>query len=250
MSGGDRILFVGDIQGCPEELAELLDVSGFRPGRDRLIPLGDTINRGPDSPGVLRLLEECRAEPIQGNHERAMLKIGSGAPGATGEELLASAPDWARKPGSAFEQLLKAGMWEDALEKFARMPLVRQGEDWVAVHAGLHPVLPPEDTDPEFLTHVRWCDPQGVMPSGISGSQLESPPGHQPWFDYYRGEKTVLFGHWARRGLTSLPRVWGLDSGCVFGRKLSGLWWPEQRLIQVQARREYYPPGGFRTAQS
>ena len=229
MSQGADIFFVGDIQGCAEELALLLTRAEFVPGLHRLIPLGDTVNRGPDAPGVLRLLELAGAEPIQGNHERALLRIGQNV----------DPPAWALREGSAWRQLHEAGMWEMALRQFAHWPLFRRGPGWIAVHAGLHPRHPPEQTDPEFLTTVRWCDETGQTPEGVHGDQEQGPEGFSPWHGHYRGSDAVIFGHWARQGLVERPGLWGLDTGCVYGRELTGLWWPQGRLVSVKAHRAY-----------
>lgn len=220
------ILFVGDIQGCAEELAHLLDQAGYRSGRHRLIPVGDTINRGPDAPGVMALLRRQGAEPIIGNHELALLK--AAARGHPGQPL-----DRSR---SAFAQLLAAGQWEQALEWMRSWPHARSGPGWLAVHAGLHPCLPVERTPPCYLANVRYCAPGGERPAGEDGNLEEAPPGFRPWYEFYRGERTVIFGHWARRGLIVQGRVRGLDSGCVYGGQLTGLWWPEDRLVQVPSR--------------
>jgi bis(5'-nucleosyl)-tetraphosphatase (symmetrical) len=225
------ILFVGDIQGCARELALLLKRAGFRAGEHRLLPVGDTINRGPDSPGVLQCLRDAGAEPILGNHELSLLELYRSG----------QLPAWAGAPLSARVQLLRAGRWEAAMEEIAAWPLLRAGPDWIAVHAGLHPRLPPEATEPAFLTEVRWCDAEGRRPQGVPKGRLEPPPGYQPWYAFYRGARTVVFGHWAQRGLVHEGRVRGLDSGCVYGGQLSGLWWPEQRLVQVDALETYRP---------
>jgi len=236
-SEDDRpILFVGDVQGCAHELALLLEEAGFVPGSHRLIPLGDLVNRGPDAPGVLELLRETRAEPILGNHERGLLDIMR-----TGR-----VHPWARRPEYAYSQLLAAGRWEREMASIARWPLFRVGTDsagqgWVAVHAGLHPTLTPEETPAQFLTEVRFCDANGNEPENQSKRETHPPPGFLPWFDHYGGDRMVLFGHWAPLGLVRGRRVRGLDTGCVYGRQLSGLWWPDDRLVQVNAARLYYP---------
>ncbi len=237
--GDDRpILFVGDIQGCVRELELLLERAGFVPGRHRLLPVGDAINRGPDSPAVLDVLARAGAEPILGNHERALLEI----------RRTGAVPEWARRPRSAWAQLTAAGRWEGAMEAISRWPLWREGPGWIMVHAGLHPRRPPAATDPAFLTEVRWCDARGRRPRGVPKQQLEPPPGYRPWFEHYRGERTVVFGHWAQRGLVWCGRVRGLDTGCVYGGRLTGLWWPAERLVQVDALRPYRPINGARTA--
>ena len=222
------IFFVGDIQGCAQELKLLLQHAEFEPSRHRLVPVGDTINRGPDSPGVLRLLREMEAEPLLGNHERGLQNLDLEHP-----------PVWALQPASAFMQLDAAGEWQAALDWMREWPLVREGADWVAVHAGLHPFTSPQDLEPSYLTELRWCDEAGHRPPKEKGASLEGPPGYRPWYEHYRGDRTVIFGHWARRGLVNLPRLRGLDTGCVYGRQLTGLWWPEDRLVQVDALAAY-----------
>jgi bis(5'-nucleosyl)-tetraphosphatase (symmetrical) len=218
------ILFVGDIQGCAEPLARLLERVRFDPARHVLIPLGDTVNRGPDAAGVLRLLRETKAQPILGNHERALLALDTTRP----------LPAWTRGPRSAYEQLQSAGLWEQSLGWMRTWPLWRRGPDWIAVHAGLHPLLPPERTEPEFLTTVRHCREDGTLPPEGTDESAAAAAGYQPWHGFYRGVETVLFGHWARQGLLWRERLRGLDTGCVYGRQLSGLWWPEDRLVQVE----------------
>jgi hypothetical protein len=228
------ILFVGDIQGCARELALLLRRAEFEVGRHRLLPVGDTINRGPDAPAVLDLLREHRAEPIQGNHERGLLEI----------VQRGVVPSWAHGDRSAYVQLRRAGRWEQAVAEIATWPLVREGPDWIAVHAGLHPRLPPGATDADFLTEVRWCDAEGRRPPAIPKAQLEPPPGFRPWWEFHSDARTVVFGHWAQRGLVWEGRVRGLDTGCVYGGRLSALWWPEDRLVQVDALAVYHPVRG------
>lgn len=228
------ILFVGDIQGCARELEAVLSRAAFRPGVHRLLPVGDTINRGPDAAAVLECLRTCRAEPILGNHERALLQIRE-----TG-----IVPRWAQQARSAYEQLSRAGQWEAAMDEIATWPLVREGADWIAVHAGLHPCQAPKDTEPSFLTEVRWCDSQGRRPAAVPMGQLADPPGYRPWYAFYRGQRTVVFGHWAQRGLVLETRVRGLDTGCVYGGRLTALWWPEDRLVQVDAFEAYRPVSG------
>ncbi|HEX7926689.1 MAG TPA: metallophosphoesterase [bacterium] len=223
------ILFVGDIQGCAEELAALLAASGYRPGEHRLIPVGDTVNRGPDAPGVLALLRQHGAEPILGNHELHLLQLAANG----------HVPSSVDKGHSAASQLAAAGQWPSALEWVRQWPNGHTGPGWIAIHAGLHPLLPLETTPPAFLAHVRYCTAEGERPPFGDGNLEEDPEGYAPWYAHYRGEATVFYGHWARQGLNLLERVRGLDSGCVYGGPLSGYWWPERRLVQVPSRQPF-----------
>lgn len=200
-----RRIFVGDIQGCREPLERLLAAVAFVPGRDRLLPVGDLVNKGPDSPGTLALLIRLGAEPVLGNHDLHWLKKARGVDAAQHEWLAAQPP-------------------------------VRVFEDVIMVHAGLHPhwdearlaQLSPADVD--YAVNVRYCDAEGRQPA-----EDWPPPGppFRPWDDFYTGRKRVVFGHWARRGLVVRPQCVGLDSGCVYGGKLSA-WIAEQdRIVQV-----------------
>jgi len=222
------ILFVGDIQGCGDELEELLEVSGFQPDSHRLIPVGDTINRGPNAPKVIRQLYQAGAEPVLGNHELALIRhVEAG-----------DLPDWENK-GAALTQLMETAMLEEALEWIYTWPLFRSGSDWLAVHAGLHPLLEPESTPAAILTNMRYCTPEGERPPMNDNKLFDPPEGFAPWYQYYKGQKTVVFGHWAIHGLINHSRLRGLDTGCVYGGQLTGLWWPEDRLVKVASRQPY-----------
>ena len=199
-----RRIFVGDIQGCSAQLATLLDAVGFTAGQDQLVPVGDLVNKGPDSAGVLEILMGIDAQPVLGNHDLYWLRKGEGDP---------QQRDW-----------------------LGSQPLVRVYDDLIAVHAGLHPgwdearlsALGADDAD--FAVNVRYCDASGAQPD-----RDWPPPGppFRPWDDFYRGDKRVVFGHWARRGLVVRPHCVGLDTGCVYGGKLTAWIAEEDRFVAV-----------------
>jgi hypothetical protein len=199
-----RRIFVGDIQGCREPLERLLAAAGFVAGTDRLIPVGDMVNKGPDSKGTLDLLMQLSAEPVLGNHDLAWL----------GKD----------RSGDARHDWLRA------------LPVVRLFDDIIVVHAGLHPqwneqtlqALTPEDV--HYAVNVRYCDPHGNRPA----SDWPPPgPPYRPWDDFYTGSRRVVFGHWARRGLVRTKNVIGLDTGCVYGGTLTAWIAEEDRIVQV-----------------
>jgi hypothetical protein len=153
---------------------------------------------------------------VQGNHERSLLKY--------------LAADKRHKP--LFEDLKKElgadlETWRDRIEA---MPLYLETEDWLVVHAGLQPGLHPRETEARILTEIRTWDG--------SGAELEREQD-PAWYECYEDDKLIVFGHWARRGLVWRENAIGLDTGCVYGGKLSGLLLPERRLIQVPARKVY-----------
>jgi hypothetical protein len=218
-----RRIFIGDVQGCRGELTRLLEACTYDPSTDHLCLVGDLVNKGPDSDGVLRLAREADATVVLGNHDLWWIRHRRGD---------AELRDW-----------------------LAHRPFLATWDDVIMVHAGLHPawddtaiellrrgLAPPVDlTGPlspemEWLVTVRYCDPSGNRPT--RDWPPPSPP-FAPWDELYRGHRTVVFGHWARRGLVVAPRVRGLDTGCVYGGKLSAWISEEDRIVQVDAARAY-----------
>lgn len=199
---------IGDVQGCCLELDDLLRAAGYDRRRHRLAFVGDLINRGPDSRGVL---ERARAEGalvVLGNHEEAFLR------GAQSEsldrvraQLGPALADWER--------------WLRALPTFLRLD--DGGAGLILVHAGIAPGKRPEACTPTELTCIR---------------EVEG----RPWFESWSGPETVIFGHWARRGKVDLPLVKGLDTGCVYGGELTGIFWPANRWVSVPARQRWFDP--------
>jgi bis(5'-nucleosyl)-tetraphosphatase (symmetrical) len=196
------ILFVGDVQGCAAELRELLRVADFDSRHHRLALCGDLVNRGPDSAGVLELARRLDALTVIGNHEVALLE---GRRTPTLDEVR-------RQLGSALDEWLA---WIESWPAFV------PGDGYILVHAGIAPGKRPEQCTREELTELRTVD-------------------GQPWFDFWRGPETVIFGHWAQRGKVDLERCKGLDTGCVYGGRLTGLWWPRLEWVSVPARRRYF----------
>lgn len=211
-----RRLFVGDLHGCLEELDALLHRFGFRPGRDRLFSVGDVIGKGPDVPGTLRRLRDLGAKAVLGNHDSALLDAARGLSQRHRDYLDSLGPD--REGWVAY-----VSAW----------PLYLDLNDIILVHAGLEPgKTDPGAMDPRVLLTIRTWDGKGEH------LNREADP---PWFECVNPTKTIVFGHWAQRGLVDLPGFKGLDTGCVYGGRLTG-WCPEEdRFLQVDAKRPYVP---------
>ena len=201
-----RTIVVGDIHGCLEEFDLLLKKLRFCPGGDRLILVGDLINKGPDSLGVLERAKELGCEVVMGNHERNFI-------------LRAADPSY---PKSGYFNKLKremGGSFDFWLGWMKALPTYIEEEDFLVVHGGLAPGRHPSETDADILTRIRTWD-------GTGGRLYDK--NDPPWFDLYGGDKLVVFGHWAALGLTVRPNAACLDSGCVYGRQLSALVLPKQ----------------------
>jgi serine/threonine protein phosphatase 1 len=206
-----RTLVIGDIHGCYEELQELLVKAGIGP-EDRVVAVGDVVNRGPESPQVLEFfLQRPQTLAVLGNHEWKHLQGGrSDATRITrwqcGEELYARALDWMR-----------------GLPFYLTLP------EACVVHWGLVPEVRLER------------QPRDVLLGTAKGEEeLARLLGGQAWYDVYAGPPKVVYGHhsWAagtRRGLT-----YGIDGGCVYGQELTGLLLPEFELVGVPAREDHW----------
>lgn len=199
---------VGDVQGCRLELTDLLAASGYDRARHRLAFVGDLINRGPDSRGVLELARAEDALVVLGNHEDALL---SGYADGT----------MARVRAQLGRELDAWEAWMRALPTFRRLD--DGGAGVILVHAGIAPGKRPEECTRAELTRIRE----------VAG---------KPWFEHWRGPETVIFGHWARRGKVDRPLAKGLDTGCVYGGALTGIFWPAGRWVSVPARRMWFDP--------
>jgi bis(5'-nucleosyl)-tetraphosphatase (symmetrical) len=193
---------VGDVQGCHQELLDLLAAAGFDRSRHKLAFVGDLVNRGPRSRAVLELAREHEALVVVGNHEDALLR---GHSSETMDRVHA-------------EVDAEMVAWVRTWPTFIRRP------GWILVHGGIPPGKRPEEAEREDLISLRTVG------------------GDRPWFDFWRGPETVIFGHWATRGKVDLPLVKGLDTGCVYGRALTGIFWPEGRWVSVPARRMWFDP--------
>jgi predicted phosphodiesterase len=214
-----RILIVGDVHGCLDELLALVERFGRGPD-DRVVLVGDLVAKGPDSEGVVAWARTSNAEAVLGNHDAHVLKAIRGdtrvgpAHRAIAETL--SAPDVA---------------WLEARPLWLRLEHEAAGPHLV-VHGGLVPGIPIEQQTRDHLLNLRSITEKGEPSKRIDGA---------PWASLWRGPEHVVFGHDAVRGLQRHPFATGLDSGCVYGRELTGLVLPRGDLLSVPAARAYAP---------
>jgi hypothetical protein len=203
-----ELFIVGDVQGCAAELGDLLDKAGFDAATHTLAFAGDLVNRGPDSLGVLRVAREHDALVVVGNHEDGLL---GGHKGDTMDRVR-------HQLGAELDKWLA---WIRTWPTFIRRDDGKRG--LILVHAGIAPGKRPEECTRAELTRIRAVD--GV-----------------PWFERWRGPETVVFGHWAKMGKVDEPLAKGLDTGCVYGGRLTGIFWPSARWVSVPARKMWFDP--------
>ena len=266
---------IGDLQGCYDELQRLLERIAFDPASDRLWFCGDLVNRGGQSLETLRLVHSLRAQSsvVLGNHDLSLLAVGARreeeqrkvnadlqrvvfAPDR--DELLTwlrmqemvhvdrelgwmmihagLAPKWttqlAEKHGREVEAILRSDQYPRLLKQ-----MYGDGPAWNPRLAGIdrHRAII------NLLTRMRYCSPKGRIAyeeKGVPGSQ---PPGLYPWYEVpgrVERDLKIVCGHWSALDLFIGHGVHAIDTGAVWGGKLTALQLDtdELRVVQVSGR--------------
>ncbi|MFO1340156.1 MAG: symmetrical bis(5'-nucleosyl)-tetraphosphatase [Burkholderiaceae bacterium] len=249
---------IGDLQGCCDAFERLLAEIGFSPSRDRLHVLGDLVNRGPGSLGVLQRLHALgdSAGFVLGNHDLHLLAVAAGVRPPTRRDTLGEILGHPQRDA-----------WLDWLRQQGRMAV--RAEGWLLVHAGVVPqwsaeralalaaeveallrgpglgeFLPrmygnePSRWDERLagterlrfivnvLTRLRFCTADGTLEFDSKDGADTAPPGFKPWFEQPQrasAGQPVAFGHWSTLGLINRPDLLSLDTGCVWGGALTAV---------------------------
>lgn len=267
---------IGDVQGCFEELQELLEKIQFHPSNDTLWFAGDLINRGPQSLEVLRFIRDLGSshQVVLGNHDLHLL-----ASWVHGESI--SSKD-------TLQPILEAQDSEALCHWLRRQPILVEDTTlgFMMVHAG---VLPQWDMTQvrnyareveqtlqsnayiDFLTHmysnednvwhenltglsrlrtlvnvftrIRYCDENGVMALTEKGELGTQSRGLKPWFVYPERktrDQKIVFGHWAtlEGKIVGEHNVFSLDTGCVWGRSLRAMRLDDLKIFEVPSRQK------------
>jgi serine/threonine protein phosphatase 1 len=212
-------LVIGDIHGCYAELLDLLDRAGLGTG-DCILAVGDVLDRGPDSQQVLDFFaRRPDASSVLGNHERAHRRILR-----RGNEPV------------DFCQLVTRVQLGPAYAEVAAVvttfPSHRELPEAIVAHGFWEPGQSLEQQQDRVLTGTAW------------GERHVAGRDGRPWYELYDGPKPLVVGHRDYRGngqpFVYNDRVFGIDTGCCYGRRLSGLLLPEFRLLSVPARADYW----------
>ena len=215
-----RIIAIGDIHGCHLEFAELLDRLAPAP-EDRLVLLGDLVNRGPDSAAVIDLAIKHRALSLLGNHEARLLAFHR-----TGDRTLLKEDD------EQTAASLQSRHW-DYLEKMVLTHEIPE-LNTVFVHGGFLPNEPWQKQPAAVVTRIQVIDTEGRP-----RKRAEAPEGVL-WAERWAGPPFVVYGHTPRPDIFKLKWSVGIDTACVLGGHLTAFILPERRFVQVRARRRYY----------
>ena len=279
------VLAIGDLQGCADALDRLLEAARFDPARERAWFCGDLVNRGPSSLAALRRVRALgeAAVTVLGNHDLHLLAVAAGVRrphrSDTLDDILRAPErdaliDWLRHRPLAHAEgdllMVHAGVlpaWSAArtLELAAEVERVLRGEHWRAFLADMYGNEPAAWDDGlqgaarlrvivNALTRMRFVTPDGAMEFDTKEGAAGAPPGHVPWFDApgrrTAGSATVVFGHWSTLGLVMRPDLIALDTGCVWGGRLSAVRLPQRAVVQVDCPMAQAPGGPPATGSS
>lgn len=268
-----NILVIGDVHGCYDELLELhakaVQENGSR-NFSHVILVGDLCNKGPDSAKVIR---HVRITPdwfsVRGNHDDGAL---AAALGDT-KRLQKKTYQWVRdetksshgEETSSDARQIETHLSDEDIHWLAQLPytiqipgeLLGEDEDTIIVHAGLIPNSKLEDQEKTTMTTIRDLLPRCNESGEFTHFEYHSSKGGKEavvldsnskiscneavtWASAWKGPQRVIFGHDARRKLQRHDWAIGLDTGAVYGGKLTGIILPEQKLVSVQSK-EYSP---------
>lgn len=236
---------IGDVHGCLDELRALLTQLGYELTSDgsnggltarhsagrKAVFLGDLVDRGPDVPGVLRLamnmVESGAALAVPGNHDMKLLRKLRGKDVKLTHGLAQSLAQLEREPGE-FRQRVAAFI-DDLVSHY-----VLDGGRLVVAHAGMK-----EPMQGRGSGKVREFALYGETTGETDEYGL---PVRYDWAAEYRGKAAVVYGHTPVPEAEWLNNTICVDTGCVFGGKLTALRWPERELVSVPAARVYFEP--------
>jgi len=258
---------IGDLQGCYHALQDMLKHISFNPESDRLWLVGDLINRGSGSLEVLRWVYQHRSNVVVvlGNHDLHALVVAEGFVAAhrsdTLQALLA-APDrdellnWLRYqsmvhyehgylmvhagllPQWTVKQALKLGsevevaLRSDNYRNFLVKMYGNQPAKWNAKLEGMDRLR----VITNAMTRLRICSSKGEMEFKFKGELEDIPDDYMPWFEVPNRktkDDTIIFGHWSALGLQQRPNLFALDTGCLWGGKLTALRLEDRQVFQV-----------------
>lgn len=226
LQGAGPFAFIGDIHGCFDELVDLVSLVRTIHGEDtHIISLGDVCDRGPDIHSCFAFLQEIKADMIIGNHDEKMLRWWKGNQVKIGESQQVSVDNMKSEDFKFIEK-----SWP-----FMRIPFYNA----LAVHGGFFPYIPPEKQNLKQIIRLRDIE--------ASNSRMYSlnEQGGRFWAQVWPGPETVIFGHAWSKQVQQFPYAYGIDTGCVYGHRLTALVLtnrtePRIQIHQVNARKTYW----------
>lgn len=238
-----RTIAIGDVHGCLDELDELLRIVSPT-SDDKLVFLGDLVDRGPDPVGVVRRVRELKAPCVLGNHEEKHLRY------RRHEQKVKTVPGY-RNPMQPFyaERMAEHTALSDAdWDWLEKLPVTLDlGDGWIAVHGGFEPCQSFATQRPDKMLRVRYVSPEGKM---LPLKSDFDQPGVR-WATMWNGHHHVVYGHHCiSMGVPTFDQhgAWwrvAADTACVFGGTLTAVLIDGGSMpahVSVPARRAYASP--------
>ena len=225
------IFVIGDVHGCYDEMLELLALASSEVPNMLPVFVGDLVNKGPKSIEVLRKIRTMDAFVVMGNHDMAVIK---------------NYINYKDHPDETLRDKFKwiVDMTDEDLCYLQNLPhLIKIPScNAIIVHAGIQIGVPLDEQSPRELTHVRnvVLDKESKLP--VTKELVDEGV---PWASLWTGPEHVYFGHDAVRRLQKYPLATGLDTGCVYGGKLTGCFinTGNKKILEVSAEEMYEIPG-------
>ena len=214
-----RTIVIGDVHGCANEFEELLTKLELKPS-DRVIQVGDLVNRGPDSHRVIELACEYQVKSVIGNHELRLLT--------------------ARKKNKTsllnqYDQITLEKLTKDHWNYLEAMPkfIYDAQIDTVIVHGGFLPDKPWQTQSIDLITNIQVIDNKG------KAAKRSDAPDAAPWAASWDGNPFVVYGHTPRPRVFERKGSIGIDTGCVYGGNLTAYVIEDKSIVQVCAHKTY-----------
>jgi bis(5'-nucleosyl)-tetraphosphatase (symmetrical) len=269
------IFAIGDAQGCQQQVVALVQKIRAVAADSTIIFVGDLVNRGPRSLDTLRTIRGLgdSAKVILGNHDLHLLAVAHGIrklhKSDTLEEILAAPDrdellDWLRHQPLALMEcghlVVHAGVvpqWtvQQTLSLAKEVSDILSGPDWLTFLRQMYGNSPARWDDAlqgadrwrcivNILTRIRFCSADGTLDLESKEGSGGAPPGCLPWFDVPErktADTPIVFGHWSTLGLTIRENLVGLDTGCVWGGKLTAVSLNDHSVIQIDCPQHQKP---------
>jgi bis(5'-nucleosyl)-tetraphosphatase (symmetrical) len=225
-----KTIIIGDVHGCSRELASLIEETRYSPNKDRLIFVGDLLDKGPDGPACVKIARKTGAILVRGNHEWKHLRwvASQKKQDASGGKFINNVQLHAED--KAQHSRMHSEDWE-YLEKSRYFYYLNDKRDMVVLHAGAEPSLDFEDQEDRVLCLCRYVKEKDGIHKMAPLEGFKKPVDSFQWYEKFDRSVTVFFGHQVfslndpkvvRRQVTGGQFTsYGIDTGCVYGGHLT-----------------------------
>ena len=236
-----NVIVVGDVHGCLEELRELLERAKYVPNVDKVYLLGDLVDRGPDSAGVVQYARKHNLACVKGNHDDKHIRFR--------KHMLVEKAGGKKNPMKFRDTKLDdhLALTDDDIAWMDQLPVAifpPELPGWVLVHAGFNPFHGSTRNITRESLFIRYIDAKTKKTVGLD-KDLQAPANSEWWFDHWYEPIKVMYGHAVHSYQDPLivNNCYGIDTGCCFGGRLTGAIFTdptkEPYFLQIDAYEDY-----------